>query len=127
MSKFGDFEKFAEKVEQKAKKRKPVKTKAKVTGTMFAQRNKRVAIREAALRGVSLVVLYKKVTTGEIKKYEVIPISWRYRKTKLGIRKVIFLQDVRDSKQLKYFVVKNIIRAVLTDRKIKPSWPVEIV
>lgn len=127
MSKFGDFEKFAEKVEQKAKKRKPVKTKAKVTGTMFAQRNKRVAIREAALRGVSLVVLYKKVTTGEIKKYEVLPISWRYRKTKLGLRKVIFLQDVRDSKQLKYFVVKNIIRAVLTDRKMKPSWPVEIV
>lgn len=126
MSKFGDFEKFAEKVETKAKKRKPIKTKVQVTGTLFAQRNKRIAIREAALRGVSLVVLYKKVTTGEVKRYEVIPISWRYRKTKAGMRKVIFLQDVRDKKQLKYFVLKNIIRAVPTDRKVKSDWPVEI-
>lgn len=127
MSRFGDFEKFAEKVEKKAKKRKPVKTKVKVTGTLFAQRNKRIAIREAALRGVSLVVLYKKVTTGEVKRYEVLPISWRYRKTKAGMRKVIFLQDIRDKRQLKYFVLKNIVKAALTDRKAKPDWPVEIV
>ena len=126
MSKFGDFEKFADKVETKAKKRKPVRTKAQVSGTLFAQRNKRIAIREEALRGVSLVILYKKVTTGEVKRYEVIPISWRYRKTRAGMRKVIFLQDVRDKKQLKYFVLKNVIRAVLTDRKVKSDWPVEI-
>ena len=35
MSKFGDFEKFADKVETKAKKRKPVRTKAQVSGTLF--------------------------------------------------------------------------------------------
>jgi len=39
-------------------------TKKRITGTLFAKRNVRLAIREAALRRVTIVVLYKKVTTG---------------------------------------------------------------
>lgn len=125
-SKFGDFEAFAKKVEQYAPKRKPVKTKAKITGTLFAKRNSRVAIRESALRGVSVIILYKKVTTGEVKRYEVACLSYRYRRTKLGLRKVLFLQDIRDSKQVKYFVMRNIIKVALTDRKVQTDYPVEI-
>ena len=125
-SKFGDFQAFAEKVQQMATKRKPVKTKAKITGTMFAKRNSRVAIRQSALRGVSVVILYKKVTTGQVKRYEAICLSYRYRRTKRGLRKVLFLQDVRDGKHVKYFVMRNIIKVALTDRKVQPDWPIEI-
>lgn len=125
-SKFGDFEAFAAKVQQQAPKRKPVRTKAKITGTMFAKRNSRVAIRQSALRGVSVVILYKKVTTGQVKRYEAICLSYRYRRTKRGLRKVLFLQDVRDEKQVKYFVMRNIIKVALTDRKVQPDWPIEI-
>ena len=125
-SKFGDFQAFAEKVQRMATKRKPVKTKAKITGTMFAKRNSRVAIRQSALRGVSVVILYKKVTTGQVKRYEAICLSYRYRRTKRGLRKVLFLQDVRDGKHVKYFVMRNIIKVALTDRKVQPDWPIEI-
>ena len=125
-SKFGDFQAFAAKVEKMATKRKPVKTKAKIIGTMFAKRNSRVAIRQSALRGVSVVILYKKVTTGQVKRYEAICLSYRYRRTKRGLRKVLFLQDVRDGKHVKYFVMRNIIKVALTDRKVQPDWPIEI-
>lgn len=127
MAKFGDFQKFAENVEKQAPKRKPIKTKTKMTGTLFAKRNQRVAIREACLRKVSVIILYKKVTNNDIKRYEVIPLSYRYRKTKAGLRKVLFLQDVREKKQVKYFVLRNIIKIALTDRKVKSDWPVEIL
>lgn len=126
MAKFGDFKKFAEQVERVAPKRKPVRTKASMTGTLFAKRNIRVAIRESVLREVSVVILYKKVTSSEVKRYEVIPLSYRYRKTKAGLRKVLFLQDIREKKQVKYFVMRNILKVALTNRKIKPDWPVEI-
>lgn len=125
-SKFGDFQVFAAKVEKMATKRKPVKTKAKIVGTLFAKRNSRVAIRQSALRGVSVVILYKKVTTGEVKRYEVICLSYRYRRTKLGLRKVLFLQDVRDGKRVKYFVMRNIVKVALTNRKVHPDWKIEI-
>lgn len=127
MGKFGDFIEFAERVEKAAPKRKAIKTKEKMTGTLFARRNIRIVIREAALRRVSLVILYKKVTTGEMKRYEAIPLSYRYRKTKAGVRKVLFIQDYRDKKQVKYFVLRNIFKCALTDRKTRPDWPVEIV
>jgi len=125
-SKFGDFSAFADKIEKKSSKRKPVRTKAKITGTLFAKRNLRVSIRESALRGVSVIILYKKVTTNEVKRYEAICLSYRYRRTKLGLRKVLFLQDYRDGKQVKYFVMRNIIKVSLTDRKVKADWPIEI-
>jgi len=126
MAKFGDFKTFAEKIEKSAPKRKNVRAKAKMIGTLFAKRNIRIAIREAALRSVSVVILYKKVTNSEVKRYEAIPLSYRYRKTKAGLRKVLFLQDVREKKQVKYFVMRNILKVAITDRKVKPDWNVEI-
>lgn len=127
MSKFGDFQQFADRVEKMAPRRKPVRTKAEYSGTLFAKRNFRIVIREAALRSVSMIVLYKKVTTGEVKRYEVIPLSYRYRKTKAGWRKVLFLQDYRDKRQVKYFVLRNIIRCAMTNRRVRAGWEVEIV
>ena len=58
---------FISKQEKKAPRRKPARTKEKPAyGTLFALRNTRLAIREAALRNVQIVMTYKKITTGEV-------------------------------------------------------------
>ena len=120
------FEKFYDEQKKKMVKRKPVKTKSKThTGTMFAKRNKRLTIREAALRGVSILVDYRKVS-GERKKYLLNPISYRYRKLKKGWRKVLFVEDKKENKQIKMFVVQNIQNVVLTDQKYKSQYSIEI-
>lgn len=127
MARRKSWDDFIKEVDLKAKKKKPLRTKVDIRGTLASKRNKRIAIREAALRGVTCVILYKKVTTGEIKRYEVIPISYRQRKLLVGWRKMLFAQDVRDSKQIKNFSIRNIVKAALTNRRIRPNWPVEIV
>lgn len=122
------FEEFVKKVQQKAPKRKPVRTKKKsLTGTLFAKRNTRLAIREAALRGVCIVILYEKVTDHTINKYYVFPLSYRFRKLKQGRRKVLFALDVRENKQIKMFCLKNIYKVAITDRKVKSRFPIEII
>lgn len=121
------FADFVKEVETKARKKKPVRTRVDIRGTLVAKRNKRVAIREAALRGVSCIILYKKVTTDEVKRYEVIPTEYKYKKLRAGWRKVLYIQDVREKKQIKLFVVRNILKVALTDRKPKSMWPIKIV
>lgn len=121
------LEKFYEQQKKKMVKRKPVRTKKEVTGTMFAKRNKRLTIREGALRQVSIMIDYKKINTGERKKYLLNPISYRYRKLKKGWRKVLFAEDKNSDKQIKMFVLDNIQNVVLTDKKFKSRWNVEII
>ncbi|MBP5458955.1 MAG: hypothetical protein J6Y62_02085 [Clostridia bacterium] len=125
-----DFEDFVRLVELRGKKKKPVRAVAYISGTMLARRNWRVSVREAALRGVTCVILYRKSTTNEVKRYEVIPTEYAYRKMKGGfVRKILWVQDVRDDKdkrQIKMFLCRNIIKAVLTDRKLKSRWPILI-
>ena len=114
--------------ELKAKKRKPKRTGEKMrTGTLFAGRNKRLAIREAALRTVQIIIRYKKITNGETKKYIVAPYSYRYRMTRNGRRKMLFAYDMED-KRIKGFVLKGIKNVSITDRKFRPKngWAVEI-
>jgi hypothetical protein len=117
---------FISKQEAKAPKRKPKRVGVKQkSGTLFAIRNKRLAIREAALRRVQLIITYKKTTTGEVGKYIVAPYSWRYRRLKIGLRKMLFAYDMKD-KHIKGFAVEAIRNAVITDRKYKPLWKIEI-
>lgn len=124
------FEDFIRHVELKGKRKKPVRTKKDIRGTLLEQRNWRVAVREAALRGVTAVILYKKKTTNEVKRYEVIPTEYAYKKMKGGVlRKILWVQDVRDDKdkrQIKMFLCRNIIKAVPTDRRLKSRWPILI-
>jgi hypothetical protein len=42
----------------------------------------------------------------------------------MGRRKVLFVQDYRDGKKTKYFLLKNIYKVAITDRKVKASWEV---
>ena len=117
---------FITQQEIKAPKRRPRRVGMKPKyGTLFAKRNKRLTIREAALRLVQVVLTYNKETTGETKKYVVAPYSYRYRRLKAGNRKLLFAYDMKD-KHIKGFVLRNIRRVALTDRKFRPKWPVEL-
>jgi len=117
---------FLAKVEEQAPKRQPRRVGVKPkTGTLFAIRNKRITIREAALRRVQIVITYKKITTGETKRYVVAPYEWKYIRLKTGLRKVLYAYDMKD-RHIKSFVQRNVRNVALTDRKFVPKWPVRI-
>lgn len=112
--------------EEKAPRRKPKRVgKTPAYGTLYALRNTRMAIREGALRMVQIILTYTKETTGETKKYIVCPYSYRYRKLKSGMRKMLFAYDMED-RHIKGFVIGNVKKVALTERKFRPMWPVEI-
>ena len=88
----------------KAPRRKPKRVgKKPAYGTMYALRNTRLAIREACLRLVQVVLTYKKETTGETKMYICFPYSYRYRRLKSGLKKLLFAWDMDDN-HIKGFV-----------------------
>lgn len=120
-----DRELFVKKALAAAPRRRPSRVDAPKTGTLYAIRNKRIAIREGALRLVQIVLSYTKETTGETKKYIVAPYSWRYRRLKSGLRKMLFAWDMEDNR-IKSFVLNNIRNVALTERKYVPRFVVEI-
>lgn len=119
-------EQFIAEQEAKAPRRRPRRVGRKPRyGTLFAVRNKRLAIQEAALRLAQIAITYRKITTGETKKYVVAPYSYRYRRTREGRRKMLFAYDMKD-KHIKGFALRNIRKVALTDRKFRPKWKVEL-
>lgn len=126
MSRGIDRASFIQSQEAKAPRRKPVRTRQKPSrGTLFARRNKNIAIREGALRRVQIVLTYVKITTRERKKYVVAPYEFKFRRLKKGLRKVLYAYDMED-KHIKNFVSRNIQNVALTDRKFVPKWEVKI-
>ena len=99
--------------------------------TIQKKRNARIAIREAALRGTTCFILYRKFEDKKVKRYEVLPTEYANRKDKNGKwRKALWVQDChegRDRRQIKLFYCSGILKAVVTDRKRKPKWPILIV
>ncbi len=117
---------FIREQEAKAPRRKPKRIGKKPTrGTLWAIRNKRLTIREAALRRAQMIIRYKKITTGEFKTYVVAPYEWKYRRLKIGLRKVLYAYDMVD-RHIKSFVQSNIRNVTISDRKFAPKWPVKI-
>lgn len=119
--------KFIEEMERKAPKRKPKRVGVKPAyGTLFALRNKRLTIREGALRLVQIIITYTKITDHSTHRYTVCPYSYRYRRmADKSRKKLLFAWDV-DDKHIKGFVLANIRKVALTDRKFRPRWKVEI-
>ena len=112
--------------EEKAPRRKPKRVgKTPAYGTLYALRNTRMAIREGSLRTVQIILTYLKETTGETKKYIVCPYSYRYRRLKGGMKKMLYAYDVED-RHIKGFIIGNVKKVALTDRKFRTMWPVEI-
>lgn len=117
---------FISEQEQKAPRRKPKRVgKTPAYGTLYALRNTRMAIMEAAMRQVQIIIIYQKITTGETNRYIVAPYSYRYRRLKIGIKKLLFAYDM-DDKHIKGFVISNIKKVAITDRRFRPIWEVEI-
>ncbi len=107
-------------------KRKPFKAALDSRRGLGSRRNPRVAIRESVKRGVSIIILYKRGQDGAVRRYEVIPLSYRFRHLRKGLRRVLFCQDVRAGGKVKFFLVRNIYKVALTKREVNPRWPVEI-
>lgn len=121
---------FIRRVSMSGGERKPKRTPSPDGAEKLSRRGWRIAVREAALRGVTCIILYRKTSTSEVKRYEVIPTEYAYKRMKENrLRKVLWVQDChegRDRRQIKCFVVRNIIKAAVTDRKRKSKWPVKI-
>lgn len=105
------------------------------SGTLMAKRNFRLTIREAAARRAMVAILYTKLTTGDTLEYLVEPYSYRYRRLRIGVRKVFFAYKVGDVKNrtlppreqgLRMFYLRNIQAVKILHRKYKPRWKVEI-
>ena len=110
---------------QKTKKRKPKKTPKAVKEVYLPARDVRTLIMMAANELKQIMIIYKKETTGEVKRYRVAPYSYRYRRLKIGIRKMFFAYDMSD-KHIKGFVLKNIRTVEILSRRYRPLWPVEL-
>jgi hypothetical protein len=74
---------------------------------------------------VQVILTYKKETTGETVKRICACYSYRYRRLKRGIRKLLFAWDMEDQR-IKGFVVNNIRNVAILDRKFVPRWPIEL-
>jgi hypothetical protein len=112
-------------------------------GTLGAARNYRLVIREAALRKVLVIITYTKTTTKTTNKYLVEPYSYRTRRLKVGSKKMLFAfdtnklpapdprrtkaeEDRANRQSIKSFAMSNIKKAILSDKKFKPRWTIEI-
>ena len=85
----------------------------------------RASIRDSAVTKHLLKITYKKTTTNETKLYTVEPYSFRYVKQNGGLKKALFAWDVEENK-IKYFVVRSIMKAEMTDRAYSNRFPIEI-
>jgi predicted DNA-binding transcriptional regulator YafY len=113
-------------IEEQAKKvRKKKKTPKAVKEIFLSSRDVRILIAQAASEFKQIMIIYKKQQTGEVKRYRVAPYSYRYRKLKVGIRKMFFAYDMADQ-HIKGFVLKNIRTVEILSRRYRPRWPVEI-
>jgi hypothetical protein len=119
-----DRVKFVE--EQAGAKKKPKKRGVSPEiGVLFGARSVRLVIREAAINLRQVIITYKKITTGERKMYRVAPYSYRYRRVRIGLTRLLFAYDMED-KHIKGFVLKNISKIVILDKGFRPKWEVEL-
>ncbi len=115
---------FAEESIDKTRKMKLNKNNKPKRGTLYAKRNKNIAIRKASKMSVSVVITYLRDGQGK-KFYEVNPISFRRRLLKAGLRKVLYAHDKNDSrsrKQLKSFVWNKVTNVALTEKRFKSKF-----
>lgn len=111
------------KLKQKNIKKLPlVKHKDK---KFFGKSLVRIALRKSALERRQIQIKYKKTTTNDVKDYLVSPYSYRYKKLKIGIRKMLYAYDMKE-KSIKMFSLRNIFSVMLTNKKYEPKWPIEI-
>ena len=107
-------------------KRRPKRKPAEREKRVLQSRDKRMRILDSANRHRRIVIKYRKITTGEVKKYEVEPYSYRYRMLRSGMKKLLFAHDVVNDHHIKGFVMRNILDVRVTDKRFRPRWQMEI-
>jgi len=115
-------------VQEQDKRARAPKSKKKLKPEdlgILKTRDVKVLIGQAAVDLRQVEITYRKQTTGEIKTYRVAPYSYRYRRLKVGVRKMFFAYDMVD-RHIKGYVLKNIRKVDILRRGFKPKWPVEI-
>ena len=118
--------KFAAEEKKKPTKKKGKKVRSPVTDkTLKHGRDMKLIIRRAATGLFQIQMVYKKDTTAEIKSYRLAPYSYRYRFSKKVRKRMLFAYDMED-KHIKGFVVRNILKVSVLEKKFRPKWPVEI-
>lgn len=118
--------KFVDDTKAKGKSKKPKKReKSPATDATFKSKNLSLLIRHAAKGLFQIQMTYKKDTTGETKSYRVAPYSYRYRISKKVRKKMLFAYDM-DDKHIKGFVMRNVLKVKILEKKFRPKWPVEI-
>ena len=137
-----EFSNYIKRVEGMAQKRKAIHTTPQTVGTLFAKRNKRIALLETSKRGVDAIITYVKIgdsgtgknlvdkadnqiatyTSSDLKKYRIVPLEWKMRKLKMGYRKVLWAQDILDNYRTKSFVLTNIQKVAIGSRMVKPKF-----
>jgi predicted DNA-binding transcriptional regulator YafY len=115
---------FIQEMEGRAKKPKkpPIEF-----GMLYEGKNKiKLVVREAALNHKQVLLVYKKITTGETKTYRVAPYEWKLRKLTIGTVMVLYGYDMID-RHIKSFVRKNIDSVAMLQNRFTPKWPIAIV
>lgn len=115
---------FIQDIEGRGAKKKPKKQPIEF-GRLYDGRQIRIVIREAALNNKQIVIVYKKITTGETKTYRVAPYEWKARRLRIGMTKVLYAYDMID-RHIKSFVGKNIDSVAVLKNRFTPKWPVKI-
>lgn len=91
------------------------------TGTLMAKRNRNIAIMEAVARHTYVVIDYEKITTNERLQYKIVPMKWSYRQLKVGLKKVLYAQDMNEDFKTKSFVHVNILKVLIGKKSVRPK------
>lgn len=133
---------------EEAQSYSPQKVQIPSGSTIFARMNVRRAIKEAARRKMQVIILYWRISEPKrsVEYYKVSPISFRYKKLSVGVRKILYAWDMellphqmqrkmKNPQQfhtkagrlrktrgtLKNFVLRNILNCYVTDEAY-PVW-----
>lgn len=120
-----DRKQFIKNIKKKNIKKLPMQNNKK--NNVFKRNEIRMAIRKAAKGKNQIEIVYTKTTTNETKTYKVAPYSYRYKKLKIGRRKMLFAYDMKE-KSIKMFSIRNVKQVkVFFGQPFVPKWKIEII
>ena len=96
-----------------------------VIGRRFGKREALIAIRWAAKRRYKVRIKYTRIQDGMTKTYVIEPYSFRYRRTRDGVRKMLFAYH-GVHRRIHGFVTRNILSAKVLKETFQPRWKVEL-
>jgi len=96
-----------------------------VIGQKFGKRQAMIIVRFAAERRFRVRIRYTRIQDGVTKMYVLEPYSFRYRRTREGLRKMLFAYHPLHGR-IHNFAVRYISQAEVMERPFRPRWRVEL-